>query len=68
MNIDTLALDQSLATDVDNIEFVSKKWVYCNDQNSGSYSGGTVLIDSTSLTNSGAFNNVSEGFLLILMP
>ena len=65
MNIDSLVLDQSTATDVDNIEFVSKKWVYCNDSNSSSYSGGTVLIDSTSLTNSGGFNNASEGFLVI---
>jgi hypothetical protein len=65
MNIDSLVLDQSLATTPDNIEFVGKKWVYCNDSNSGSYSGGTILIDSTQITNSGAFNNSSEGFLLI---
>ena len=65
MNIDSLVLDQSLATTPDNIEFVGKKWLNCNDSNASSYSGGTVLIDSTQITNSGAFNNISEGFLLI---
>lgn len=62
---DNLVFEESLNTEVDSSEFISKKWVYVNDNNNGNYTS-QVVIDSTPLSNAGAWINWSEGF--IVMP
>jgi hypothetical protein len=62
---DNLVFEESLNTEIDSSEFISKKWVYVNDNNNGNYTS-QVVIDSTPLANSGGWVNWSEGF--IVMP
>jgi hypothetical protein len=62
---DNLVFEESLNTEVDQSEFISKKWVYVNDNNSQNYTS-QVVIDSTPLSNAGGWINWSEGY--ILMP
>jgi len=62
---DNLVYEESLNTEVDQSEFISKKWVYVNDNNSQNYTS-QVVIDSTPLSNAGGWINWSEGY--ILMP
>jgi hypothetical protein len=63
--MDNLVYEESLNTEVEHSEFISKKWIYVNDNNNGSYAS-QVVLDSTSLSNSGGYLGWSEGF--ILMP
>ena len=63
--MDNLVFEESLNTEVEHSEFINKKWIYVNDNNNGSYAS-QVVLDSTSLSNSGGWINWSEGF--ILMP
>ena len=63
--MDNLVYEESLNTEVEHSEFISKKWIYVNDNNNGSYAS-QVVLDSTSLSNSGGYIGWSEGF--ILMP
>jgi hypothetical protein len=62
---DNLVYEESLNTEVDQSEFISKKWVYVNDNNSQNYTS-QVVIDSTPLSNAGGWISWSEGY--ILMP
>ena len=62
---DNLVFEESLNTEVDSSEFISKKWIYVNDNNNGNYTS-QVVIDSTPLSNAGGWVNWSEGF--IVMP
>jgi hypothetical protein len=62
---DAIVFDEALSSEVSMSDFVSKDWLYCNDNNNSSYSS-QVVLDTTSLSNSGAYLNWSEGF--ILMP
>lgn len=62
---DNLVFEESLNTEIDRSEFISKKWIYVNDNNNGNYTS-QVVIDSTPLSNAGGWVNWSEGF--ILMP
>jgi hypothetical protein len=62
---DNLVYEESLNTETDQSEFISKKWVYVNDNNAQNYTS-QVVIDSTPLSNAGGWINWSEGF--ILMP
>ena len=57
--------EESVNTEVEQSEFIEKKWVYVNDNNSQNYSS-QVVIDSTPLANAGGYVNWSEGY--ILMP
>jgi hypothetical protein len=63
--MDNLIYEESLNTEVDHSEFISKKWIYVNDMNNGQYTS-QVVIDSTAISNSGGYVGWSEGF--ILMP
>ena len=45
--------------------FVQKQWVWALDQNNGSYSGSQVLLDTSSLSNSGKYVSYSEAFFVI---
>jgi len=63
--MDNLVFEESLNSEVEHSEFINKKWIYVNDNNNGSYAS-QVVIDSTALSNSGAYINWTESF--ILMP
>jgi hypothetical protein len=62
---DNLVFEESVQSVVDTHDFISKKWVYVNDNNNGNYSS-QVVIDSTPLSNAGGYINWNEGY--ILMP
>ena len=62
--MDNLVYEESLNTEVEHSEFISKKWIYVNDNNNGSYAS-QVVIDTTSLSNSGQWVNWSEGFIIL---
>lgn len=64
-NMDNLVYEESINTEVNNSEFVSKKWIYANDNNSQNYSS-QVILDTTALSNSGAYIMWAEAF--IIMP
>ena len=63
--MDNLVFEESVNAETDQSEFISKKWLYVNDINNGSYSS-QIIIDSTPLANSGGYVNWSEGY--IAMP
>jgi len=62
---DNLVYEESVQSVVDTQDFISKKWVYVNDNNNGNYSS-QIVIDTTPLANSGGWVNWQEGY--ILMP
>jgi hypothetical protein len=62
---DNLVFEESLNSEIDPSEFVSKKWVYVNDRNTQNYQT-QIIIDTTPLSNAGGWVNWSEGF--IVMP
>lgn len=62
---DSIVFEETVSSEVSQSEFVDKQWLYVNDNNNGSYSS-QVVLDSTALSNSGAYLNWNEGF--ILMP
>ena len=61
---DNLVYEESLNTETDQSEFISKKWLYVNDNNAQNYTS-QVVIDSTPLSNAGGWINWSEGFILL---
>lgn len=63
--MDNLVFEESINAEIDQSEFISKKWIYVNDSNSQNYTS-QVVIDSTPLANAGGYINWSEGF--IVMP
>lgn len=63
--MDNLVFEESLNAEIEQSEFISKKWVYVNDNNNGNYST-QVVIDTTSIANSGAYVNWQEAY--IVMP
>jgi len=63
--MDNLVFEESVNAEIDQSEFISKKWIYVNDSNSQNYTS-QVVIDSTPLSNAGGYINWSEGF--IVMP
>jgi len=62
--MDNLVFEESINTEISSSEFVDKQWLYVNDNNNSNYSG-QVVIDTTSLSNSGSYINWSEAFLAI---
>jgi hypothetical protein len=62
---DSLVFSESISSDLNVSEFTKKKWVYAIDSQNGSYNN-QVTIDTTTISNSGAFPNWAEGF--IVMP
>ena len=63
--MDNLVFEESLNTEVEHSEFISKKYIFVNDNNNGNYSS-QIVLDSTSLSNSGGYINWQESW--ILMP
>lgn len=65
MSADQVILEQSLTDESGTpASFVDKQYIYVTDQNNGSYTG-AITIDTTSVSNSGAYLSYSESFLLI---
>lgn len=62
--MDNLVFEESINAEVPSSEFVEKQWLYVNDNNNSSYTG-QVVLDTTSLSNSGSYINWSEAFLAI---
>lgn len=63
--MDNLVFEESINAEVEQSEFISRKWIYVNDTNSQNYST-QVIIDTTPLANAGGYVNWSEGY--IVMP
>jgi hypothetical protein len=61
---DSIVFEESVASEVSMSDFVDKQFLYVNDNNNGSYSS-QVVLDSTPLSNSGAYLNWSEAFIVI---
>jgi len=65
MSADAVTLDMSLESKTEEPPiFVDKQWLYVNDQNQGSYSG-QIVLNTTSLSNNGAYVQYSEGYIVI---
>ena len=61
---DNLVFEESLNTEIDQSEFINKKWVYVNDNNAKNYTS-QIVIDSTPLSNAGGWINWSEGYIML---
>jgi hypothetical protein len=62
---DETILDKALADESGKpATFVDKQWLYVNDSNNGNYSG-QIVIDSTTLSNSGSYIGWSEAYLAV---
>lgn len=62
--MDNLVFEESVNAEVDQSEFISKKWLYVNDSNSQNYTS-QIVIDSTPLSNSGAYVSWQEGYIIL---
>jgi hypothetical protein len=62
--MDNLVFDEAVNSTIDQSEFISKKWVYVNDNNSQNYSS-QIVIDSTPLSNAGGWINWSEAYMVL---
>jgi hypothetical protein len=63
--MDNLVFEEAVNAEIDQSEFISKKWVYVNDNNSQNYTS-QVILDTTPLSNAGGYVNWGEGY--IVMP
>lgn len=62
---DETILEKSLADESGKpATFVDKQWLYVNDSNNGNYTG-QIVLDSTTLSNSGSYIGWSEAWLAI---
>jgi len=61
---DSLVFAESVDTESSEPLFSDKQWLYVNDSNNGSYQG-QIVIDTTSLSNSGQYMGWNEAFLSI---
>ena len=62
--MDNLVFEESINSEIEQSEFVQKKWIYVNDTNSQNYST-QVIIDTTPLANSGGYINWGEAYLVM---
>jgi len=62
---DDFILENSYPMQEDEFSIENKQYYYVNDQNNGSYPTGQVLLDLSSLTNSGKFLDWSQSFLAV---
>jgi len=63
--MDNLVFEEAVNAEIDQSEFISRKWIYVNDNNSQNYTS-QVILDTTPLSNAGGYVNWSEGY--IVMP
>ena len=62
--MDNLVFDEAVNSTIDQSEFISKKWIYVNDNNSQNYSS-QVVLDTTPLSNAGGWVNWSEAYIVL---
>jgi hypothetical protein len=62
--MDNLVFDEAVNSTIDQSEFISKKWIYVNDNNSQNYSS-QIVLDSTPLSNAGGWINWSEAYIAL---
>lgn len=62
---DTAVIELSKMSADEAEQFVSKQIIYVNDSNNGSYSGGQITFDLSSLANSGRYIDWSEATLQV---
>jgi hypothetical protein len=62
---DTAVIELSKMSADEAEQFVSKQVIYVNDSNNGSYSGGQITFDLSSLANSGRYIDWSEATLQV---
>lgn len=62
---DHLIYEDAISTELyTSSEFVKKQWLFVNDNNQGNYAS-QIVLDTTSLSNSGAWMGWSEAFILV---
>jgi hypothetical protein len=62
--MDNLVFEESVNAEITDSEFISRKWVYVNDNNSQNYSS-QVILDTTPLANAGGYVNWSEAYMIM---
>jgi hypothetical protein len=62
--MDSLVFEDSINSEFHPSDFVSKQWLYVNDNNNGNYQS-QIVLDTTALSNSGGYIGWSESFLAI---
>lgn len=62
--MDSIVFEETITNSFQDDLAIDKQYLYVNDQNNGSYSS-QIQLDSTPLSNSGAFLNWQEGFILV---
>jgi hypothetical protein len=62
---DQFTLQSSLEDQSDDYLFQNKQFVYITDSNSGSYNGGQVTLEMSSIANSGKYFNANESYISI---
>ena len=62
--MDNLVFDEAVNSTIDQSEFISKKWIYVNDNNSQNYSS-QIVLDTTPLSNAGGWVNWGEAYMVL---
>jgi hypothetical protein len=62
--MDSLVLEQSVHSEEHESPFADKQFLFCSDNNNGSYSS-QIVMDTTPLSNTGGYTNFQEAFLAI---
>jgi len=62
--MDNLVFEESINAEIEQSEFIQKKWIYVNDTNSQNYST-QVIVDTTPLANAGGYISWSEAYLVM---
>ena len=61
---DSLVFSESIEQESSEPIMQDKQWLYCNDSNNSSYNS-QIVLDSTSISNSGSWLNWSEALINI---
>jgi hypothetical protein len=62
--MDSLVFEDSINSEFHPSDFVSKQWLYVNDNNNSNYQS-QIVLDTTALSNSGGYIGWAESFLAI---
>jgi hypothetical protein len=62
---DQFTLQSSLEDQSSEFLFQNKQYVHISDSNSGSYNGGQVTLEMSSIANSGKYFNANESYIAI---
>jgi hypothetical protein len=62
---DNLVYELSTSTELSGEPFTEKQWVYLIDQNNGSYQSNQIILDTSSLSNSGKYVDYSQAYISV---